>query len=72
LEAAHERTKHRQYLPDVVLYTVKPRPRPVIVAIARDVAAYAKARIQREVTRLMPGVFVTMDHKDNMGNYSFL
>ena len=30
--------------------------------------AFAKAQITREIVRLMPGVFVSMDHKENLGH----
>ena len=45
----------KQFIPDEVLLTFKPRPRPVIVAIARDLPAYCKQRIHTEITKLMPG-----------------
>eukprot|EP01034_Spumella_vulgaris_P022575 gene22575-28708_t len=67
LEARNERLKHKQYLPDSVLLVCQPRPRPVIIALSRDLSQFAKQRIHAEVTRLMPGLFVTIDHKENMG-----
>ncbi len=66
-EARTERLKHKQYLPDSVLLVTKPRPRPVVLALARDLPLFVKQRIHREVTRIMPGLFVTVDHCANMG-----
>jgi hypothetical protein len=34
----------------------------------RCVPAFAKAQILKEIVRLMPGVFVSMDHKENLGD----
>lgn len=65
--AIEERKKRRQFVPDGVLYESTTRPRPVIVAFARDVPAYSKQRIHKEVTRQMPGLFTSLDIKHNMG-----
>jgi hypothetical protein len=65
--AVEERTKHRQYLPDSVLHSGVARPRPVVVALSRDLSGYSKRRIHAEVTRLMPGLFVSLNHEGNMG-----
>ena len=37
------------------------------MAFTRDVPAYAKSEIFRQLTASMPGIFVTLDQKENMG-----
>lgn len=67
-EAVEERLKKVQFIPDHALFHPHPnRPRPVIIGLGRDLPGNAKTRIMQEVTRLMPGLFVYLDHPANMG-----
>lgn len=66
-EAVRESLKHRQYISDGVLFAQPPRPKPVIIALARDLPGYAKRKISQEITRLMPGQFIALDCFENMG-----
>lgn len=50
--AVEERVKHRQFVPDHVLFTVPTQPHQWIIAIGRDVPAYAKAKIMEQVRAL--------------------
>eukprot|EP01032_Pedospumella_encystans_P016914 gene16914-19277_t len=65
--AIEERTKHRQYIPDAVLHVSITRPRPVVIALSRDLSAYSKRKIHQEVTKLMPGLFISLNNTANMG-----
>lgn len=65
--AIEERKKRRQFLSDKVLFDAPKRPRPVIVAFARDVPHYSKLRIHKEVTARLPGLFTVLDIEKNMG-----
>lgn len=67
-EAMLERNKKLQYIPDHLMQVSLIRPRPVLIAMTRDIPGYAKIRMHTEITRLMPGMFVTLDiGGDNMG-----
>lgn len=66
-EARLEREKHRQYLPDSVLHSAPKRPRPVVIALSRDLPGNAKARMHQQITTAMPGMLITLDCGDNMG-----
>ena len=57
----------KQGLSDKVINTFKKRDRPVVVVFTRDVPQYSKNEIFKRLTADMPGVFVTMDLKENMG-----
>lgn len=65
--AVAERTKHRQYIPDAVLHVAVTRPRPVVIALSRDLSSYSKRKIHAEVTRLMPGLFISLNNTANLG-----
>lgn len=66
-EAKLVRAKAKQFLPELFFTNVKARPRPVIVALSRDIPGYAKTRMHNEITKLMPGIFVSLDVDENMG-----
>ena len=57
----------KQGLPEKTLYEIPERPRPLLLAIARDVPAYCKSMVYKEVTQAMPGIFVTLDQQEHMG-----
>jgi len=67
IEAQAERLRKKQGLSEKVLRTYKKRERPVVVAFSRDVPAFQKNEIFKAITRSMPGMFVTVDQKENMG-----
>lgn len=67
LMQGRERVQERNGVAPAVLYDTPTRDRPLILAIARDVPAYAKNMIFKEITQAMSGVFVTLDIPDNMG-----
>ena len=52
---------------DAVLHVSITRPRPVVIALSRDLSAYSKRNIHQEVTRLMPGLFISLSSTANMG-----
>lgn len=66
-EALEERRKHMQYLPDHVLFDAPKRPRPIILALARDLPGLAKKAIHQEITTSMPGSFVYLNTDVNFG-----
>lgn len=66
-EAVSERLKVKQFLPDSVNKPHMKRPRPVVVALARDLPGYIKKRIHSEILKLMPGLFITLDTEKNTG-----
>ena len=66
-EAQYERMKHLQYLPDNVVYDVKRRPRPMIVAIARDVPEVAKRNLVQHLLSMLPGTFIPIDCPNQFG-----
>jgi hypothetical protein len=67
-QAKEERLKRLQFIPDQAINHEHPeRPRPTVIAIGRDLPAHSKNKIREEVTKLMPGLFVFLDHDKNMG-----
>jgi hypothetical protein len=66
-EAKEERRKHMQYIPDAVLYHTPTRPRPFIIALARDLPAVAKKKMYNEIITSMPGTFIYLDSTENYG-----
>ncbi|KAJ1437767.1 hypothetical protein B484DRAFT_416409, partial [Ochromonadaceae sp. CCMP2298] len=57
--AAEKYDKYDKYV-DRILYAVRPRPRPVVLLLSRDLSAHAKRRIREQVTAMMPGLFVNL------------
>ncbi|RYH20766.1 hypothetical protein EON65_22485, partial [archaeon] len=66
-EAKQERRKHMQFLPDSVLHSAPTRPRPVIIALSRDLPAQAKKKIYQHLVTSMPGTFVYLNAEVNFG-----
>ena len=66
--AQEERLKKVQFIPDHAMFHPHPaRPRPVIIGLGRDIPGNAKVRIIQEITKMMPGLFIYLDHPGNMG-----
>ncbi len=59
--------KRNTFVPDEILDDFGERPRPVIIMLTRDIPARSKGCIHRELTRFMPGGFITLDQKENYG-----
>ena len=59
----------KRFVPDQLLVVppLKHRLNPVIIALARDIPAYAKRKLHEELTRLLPGVFITLDFTHGHG-----
>lgn len=55
------------FVPIELLEHITPRPRPVVVALSRDLPQYVSKRIHQQVTALIPGLFVTLDVDRKMG-----
>jgi len=67
-QAKLERLKKIQFIPDTAMYHDHPlRPRPVIIALGRDLPEHCKNKMLAEVRKLMPGLFVFLDCPKNMG-----
>ena len=67
-QAKIERLKKLQFIPDTAMYHDHPaRPRPVIIALGRDIPEHCKNKMVAEITKLMPGLFVFLDCPTNMG-----
>ena len=62
-EARRDRARLTQYIPDHLLNppSSKTRLNPMVIAIARDVSAYGRRKLHGELTRLLPGLFITLD-----------
>ena len=66
-EDAKKTSKRFSFVPTKVLDEARDRPRPVIVLITRDLPARSKSRIHSDLTRAMPGQFVTVDIPEDHG-----
>jgi len=67
-QAKIERLKKIQFIPDSAMYHPHPhRPRPVIIALGRDLPEHCKNKMLEEVRKIMPGLFVFLDCPVNMG-----
>ena len=67
-QAKKERLKKLQFIPDrAINHEMADRPRPTVIALGRDLPKHAKNKVREEVTKLMPGLFVFLDHEKNMG-----
>ena len=68
-EAKRNLLRLQQSLPDhlVTPPSAKKRITPVVIALSRDVPAYAKDKIVQEVMRLMPGRFDVLDIEEYFG-----
>ena len=64
--AKAELQKLKQYLPESVKECL-PRPRPVMICIARDISAFLKRKIIQEITKYMPGMYINLDIPGGMG-----
>lgn len=66
-EAVLERVKKLQFVSDDILKAPKKRPRPVIVALSRDLPGSVQLHLHQEITRELPGVFVTLNETSHCG-----
>ena len=67
-QAKKERLKKLQFIPDrVIHHEMVDRPRPTVIALGRDLPKHVKNKVREEVTKFMPGLFVYLDNKKNMG-----
>jgi hypothetical protein len=61
-EAKRDRARLTQYIPDSLLHLhSKTRLSPMVVVISRDVSLFARMKLHAELTRLLPGLFITLD-----------
>lgn len=70
-EAVAERIKHLQYLPDSVVFDIPKRPRPVIIALSRDLPGYIKRHLIHNLQAMMPGIFVYLNNTSDKANLGF-
>lgn len=62
-EARREKARLTQYVPDHLLQPIIPNSRlnPMVICISKDVPAFSQRKLLEELTRLLPGLFVTLE-----------